>query len=856
MEENTFLAIQDMIARDMALDDVLVAICRMIESQLAGAMSSVMVFDKSAQLLHLKAGPGLPEAYRVAARQVPVGPDFGICGTAAHRCEIVACPDILEDPRCACFRELAERENLRACTSYPIFGGGDRLLGTFALYYRVPGLPDARHDELIEKVTALTAVAIERCQERRALRESEQRYRSLFTQNPDCVYSLDRQGVFGSANSTACRLTGLSEPALLGRHYSELVVPDDLPTAEAAFQRAVAGDPQHYKVRILNTWGNQLTLDVTNLPILVDGVVEGVYGIAKDVTYREIRETELRILRRSVESATNGIVIADAQNRELPLIYVNEPFLAMTGYTREEVLGCNARFLNGPETDAAVLALVRERLAQQQDVQATLLNYRKDGTTFWNDMFLSPVPSESGEITHYIGMQHDVTGKRNREAQLEYQANHEPVTGLPNRTLLEKCLAAAYEHVGLSGPLLAVLYVDLDDFKPVNDTLGYMVGDELLRRVAHRLGAVISTVDMLASLGGDEFVAVLRGMADELSIVALVEQTLRKLDRPYRIGGHDIHVTASIGIAINNENLRGPVELVHHADMAMYLAKRQGGNTYHWYTPEMTATMNERVVLRRELHKAIEAESFELHYQPLVSATTGGIEGFEALIRWRHLEKGLVSPATFIPLAEQTGQIEAIGEWVIRRACRDIVALNRARGTQYTVAVNISPLQFHLRDFLERLLATLAETGMPADCFAIELTEGVLMENAASAIATLNALREKGIEVSIDDFGTGFSSLSYLKRLPISKVKIDRSFIREIAVQKEDAAIVQGIITMSHHLGLRVVAEGIECDSQYAFLARHGCDVFQGYLFARPMKIGALMSYLDDYAPALGNKWA
>ena len=519
----------------------------------------------------------------------------------------------------------------------------------------------------------------------------------------------------------------------------------------------------------------------------------------------------------------------------------------MTGYGREDVLGRASLFLCGPETDPAVLALLLSRLAERLDVRATLLNYRKDGTTFWNDMFISPVPSESGEITHFIGIQQDVTEHRAREALLDYQARYEPVTGLPNRTLLEKRLVEACARARRDGLLLALLYVDLDDFKPVNDTLGYGAGDLVLKRVAERLNGMLSASDTLARLGGDEFVVVLPEMPSEARLVDVVENILRALDRPYQVDGHDIHITASIGIAIyNDESISEPVELIQHADMAMYRAKQRGRNTYYWYTPEMTATMNERVVLRRELREAIRTEAFQLHYQPLISASTGRVEGFEALIRWQHPERGLISPAAFIPLAEQTGQIIPIGEWVLDRACRDIVALNRSRGTQYSVAVNISPLQFHVSGFFDRLRTTLAETEMPARWLAIELTESVLVENVEMAIATLHELRRAGVDVSIDDFGTGFSSLSYLKRLPISKIKIDRSFTREIWANATDAAIAQGIIAMAHHLGLQVVAEGIEFENQQAFLAHCECDIFEGYLFGRPMSLEALGGYLDD----------
>ena len=332
--------------------------------------------------------------------------------------------------------------------------------------------------------------------------------------------------------------------------------------------------------------------------------------------------------------------------------------------------------------------------------------------------------------------------------------------------------------------------------------------------------------------------------------IVAANRVLAALRQEFVLGHMIHHTSASVGVLVFDGSEKGPEVLMKNADMAMYLAKRQGRNTYHWYTQEITATMNERVSMRRELHDALTQTEFTLHYQALIEAASGAVEGFEALIRWAHPTRGMVSPVTFIPLAEQTGQIIPIGEWVMHRACRDIVALNRHHGTAYSVAVNISPVQFHGRNFLGSLLETLEKTGLATSLLKIELTEGVLMENTDAAIDILRTLRRMGVDVFIDDFGTGFSSLSYLKHLPINKVKIDRTFTRDITRNAGDAAIAQGIITMAHHLGLEVVAEGIETGAQHLFLLERGCDLFQGYLFARPMPFDSLTRYLQEQTPA------
>ncbi|GAB3686207.1 EAL domain-containing protein [Salinisphaera aquimarina] len=839
-------AIPEMIAQGVPLEQTLNAICDMIGLEVPDSINSIMLFDEDLNLLRLVAGKGLPERFRGAARQVPIGPDAAICGAAAFHGRLIMSPDLWADPNCQPYWDVARECDLRAGWSQPVLGRGGKLLGTFAIYYRVTGTPDPAQRKPIERAASLVALAIERDRDRRILEESEQRYRSLFAHNPHGVFSLGTDGLLKSVNHAAVGITGLSEARLVGMHYADFLPASERDRVKAAFEAVLAGEAQHYEIEIVNAVGERPTLEVTNLPMLVDGEVVGVYGIAQDVSERKDQETRLKILQRGVETSINGVVIADARQDDLPLIYANKPFLRMTGYSLDEVIGRNCRFLAGKDTDRKAVVELRRRIEQSRDARMTLLNYRKDGTPFWNDLFVSPVRDDRGQITHFIGVLHDVSVQKANEASLAHQASHEPLTGLPNRGLFEQRLNRACEQADKRKTLLAVLYIDLDDFKPINDTMGHAAGDQVIKSVARRLSTIVSPGDTLASVGGDEFLLLLPNFEDEGQVLATAERALRLLDKPHRVESKDVHVTGSIGIAVNNHAVDQPIELIQHADMAMYLAKRQGRNTFHWYSHDMTAAMNERVTLRRGLHDAIAASQFELHYQPLLDADDDSVRGFEALIRWQHPTEGLVSPATFIPLAEQTGQIVAIGEWVLARACSDLVALNRKMGTHYWMSVNVSPLQFHGRDFVDSLVRILRDTGLPARQLCVELTEGVLMENANATIDILQTLRGMGIEVFIDDFGTGFSSLSYLKYLPIDKIKIDRTFTRDITTNFHDSAIAQGIISMAHHLGLNVVAEGIETEEQRIFLAARGCDLFQGYLFARPMPLPDLSRYLGD----------
>ncbi|MDW7748772.1 putative bifunctional diguanylate cyclase/phosphodiesterase, partial [Halomonas sp.] len=425
-----------------------------------------------------------------------------------------------------------------------------------------------------------------------------------------------------------------------------------------------------------------------------------------------------------------------------------------------------------------------------------------------------------------------------------YQATHDALTGLANRALFGDRLVHDFALARRHAQILAVLFIDLDEFKPINDTLGHKVGDQLLISVARRLAGGLRTSDTLARFGGDEFVLLLPDLEHPGEAEEVAERLLLELTRPHKVSGHELHISASIGIAINDEPLEDPEKLLQHADMAMYKAKQQGRNAYQCYTGDLDSKLSQRVMLRNELQEAIDHDQLVLHYQPLLDAA-GRVDGLEALVRWRHPVKGFISPADFIPLSEETGQIIPLSRWVMARACRDARTLVDQGLLAGRMAVNLSPMQFHRPSFLATLRGVLDETGLPPSHLELELTEGILMRDTEGAIDILNALNGMGISTAIDDFGTGFSSLGYLRSLPIDKIKIDRTFVRDVTGSDKDAAICQGVITLARELDLRVVAEGIETREQHDYLRHHGCEVFQGFLFARPMPLEALVAWLE-----------
>ncbi|GKW48206.1 putative bifunctional diguanylate cyclase/phosphodiesterase [Halomonas sp. NCCP-2165] len=693
------------------------------------------------------------------------------------------------------------------------------------------------------------ALALIRDAQAVALRRSEQRFRSLFSQHPDAVFAHSRDGIYESLNPMAEVITGIPEKELVGRPIHSIICEpacskQDIQDTESAFLNAASGVPSSYTMRLSLKGRPSQDLEVTMVPIVVNDEIDGVFGIIKDITKRVLAEERLHVLERSLEASSNGAVIVDVREEEKPVIYVNPAFTRITGYREQEVIGAPLVFLNSDKTSSQDIQQIQAALYHGRSLSTTIRVYRRDGTPFWNQLFLSPVHDAQQQITHFVGIMNDISERKEQESQLAYQATHDVLTGLGNRALFSDRLSHDVDLATRNGQTLAVLFIDLDEFKPVNDTLGHKVGDRLLISVAERLRQGRRASDTLARLGGDEFVLLLPDLSGPGEAEEVADRLLKDLDKPHRIGEHELHVSASIGIATNHGGIHEPERLLQHADIAMYQAKQQGRNAYQSYTEDLDSQLSQRVILRSELQEAIECGHLDLYYQPLINRE-GHVDGLEALVRWPHPTRGFISPATFIPIAEETGQIIPLSRWVIRKACQDARRLVDQGLLRGRVAVNQSPLHFHRPNFLDTLRDALCETGLPATHLELELTEGILMRNAEGAIDILHALSDMGITTAIDDFGTGYSSLSYLRDLPIDKIKIDRSFVQDANSSDKNAAICQGVITLAQQLDLKVVAEGIETAEQHDYLMSLGCEVFQGYLFARPMPLDDLTRWLS-----------
>jgi diguanylate cyclase (GGDEF)-like protein/PAS domain S-box-containing protein len=565
------------------------------------------------------------------------------------------------------------------------------------------------------------------------------------------------------------------------------------------------------------------------------------------VEQAERLETEeaLRLRDRAVEASVNPVLIVSATDPQMPIVYVNRAFEEVTGYSRDEVIGRNCRLLQGADPHQPEIDKIRRAIAEQCDGRALLRNYRKDGSLFWNMLYVTPVRDpRTDQVSHFVGVQHDITEIKRYQDELEHQANHDALTGLANRNLFRDRLEQGMRVAHRYGRACSVAFIDLDNFKLINDSLGHEIGDQVLKIVGERLAACIREGDTVARLGGDEFVLLVTEHGRDSGRLRVAHRVIAAIAQPFAIEQREFKVTCSIGIASFPHDGEDAETLLRNADTAMYRAKDLGRNTFQLYSAEMNANLDERLTLETDLWNALDRAEFILFYQPKVLLATGRIVGMEALLRWRHPTKGMILPDRFIPIAEESSLIVEIGNWVIREACKQNRAWHDAGLRRVPIAVNISGRQIH-PDLAETVRAAIEDAGVPPDHLEIELTESAVMSNIDAAMETLKLLRDMKVRISLDDFGTGYSSLSYLKRLPVTGLKIDQSFIRDLATDPDDAAIVRAIIAVALELALDVTAEGVETAEQLAFLKSHGCTEAQGFYFARPVPADAMRALLE-----------
>jgi diguanylate cyclase (GGDEF)-like protein/PAS domain S-box-containing protein len=628
--------------------------------------------------------------------------------------------------------------------------------------------------------------------------------------------------------------------------------PDDLPDVEAKLRAHLRGEAELFisEHRILDPRGEWLWVRARGRAVEngADGKVRRIAGTARDVTQVRQAERERRIAIAVLRSMNEAVAVLD---RDFNFISINPAFTRTTGYSEREVIGQSASLLDSTQHDVAFYGRIRQKLSTEGHWAGEMWQRRKNGQEFLCSIESSATEGIYGEHRLYIAVITDITQQKRAEQELRYLANFDTLTNLPNRAMLSERLSRAIVRARRQNHRIAVLFLDLDRFKDINDSLGHTAGDRILRAAAMRLQETVGEHQTVARLGGDEFTVVLENLdqpadADDiaLAIITAFEAPLVLDDR------QEVVISPSIGISLYPDHGQVPTELLKQADTAMYQAKAAGRRTYVRYDDSMEIANRRRAQLSSALHKVLDRGELRLVFQPRLSLTTRRITGVEALLRWTSEEYGEIPPIQFIPLAEESGLILEIGAWVLRDACRTLQRWREAGMTDLGMAVNVSVLQLLRGDFSEIVRKVLDETGLPPHALELELTESVLMANAEQTAAKLQALREMGVSLAIDDFGTGYSSLAYLKRLPITTLKIDKTFITDLNRDPDDTAITTTVITMAHSLGLTVVAEGVETETQLRFLDHFRCDEIQGHWLSRPVDPEACLRFIRDWNPA------
>ncbi len=628
------------------------------------------------------------------------------------------------------------------------------------------------------------------------------------------------------------------------------VHPDDRERVRRVFNETVqSGVGQEIEYRLMRHDGSIRHMASAGKVIQdKDGQAIRIVVVAHDITDRKQAEQWERIAATAFESQ-QGMFITDAAG---VILRVNQAFTEITGYSAEECVGQTPRLLSSGRHDAAFYTAMHQSLERQGSWQGEIWNRRKNAEIFPEWLTISAVTDNEGRVTHYVSTLADISLRKAAQEEIQKLAFYDALTRLPNRRLLQDRLRTAMAASARSGHQGALLFIDLDNFKTLNDTLGHDMGDCLLQQVAKRLLACVRDRDTVARLGGDEFVVMLAGLdkrpqeaATQSRIVG--EKILAALNQPYDLAGSEYHNTPSVGITLFGGQQDAIEELMKRADLAMYDAKATGRNTLRFFDPQMQALVTARVALERDLREALQRQELFLCYQPQIDQT-GRIVGAEALVRWRHQQRGQVLPAEFIPLAEETGLILPLGLWVLETACaQTTVWAAQAGREEFTVSVNVSARQLRQPNFVEQVLGVLASTAANPRNLKLELTESMLLDNVHEIIAKMTELKEHGVGFSLDDFGTGYSSLSYLKRLPIDQLKIDQSFVRDLLGDPNDEAIARTIVALGGSLGLEVIAEGVESVEQRNVLATQGCHTYQGYLFSRPLPLAEFEVFLQAH---------
>ncbi|MCG5497170.1 EAL domain-containing protein [Ectothiorhodospira variabilis] len=745
------------------------------------------------------------------------------------------------------WRQWAQANRIQTFGHYPLIRD-HRLVGVASFFSDTQAGFTPQIDRLVQDITEDFSYALQHLElekKRRAteaaLSESEARYRSLFENTHSIMLLVDPEdGQIVDANPGACQFYGWTREEMRNHRISDINALSDKET-QAEMARVQRGGHRHFRFVHRLATGERRQVEVYSGRIQVEGR-ELLHSVVHDITERNRAEERLRLADRVFQAADEGIMVTDMQGR---IVAVNPAFTRISGYTEEDALGQTPALLHSGRQDASFYQRLWRNLLQLGHWRGEIWNRRKNGEIYPEWLTISAVRNDDGEIIHYVGVFSDIGQIKEAQQQLEFMAHYDPLTGLANRALLRDRLKHALRRAERKKSTLTLLFLDLDRFKTINDTLGHNLGDLLLQTVAQRMKNTVRASDTLSRLGGDEFVLLLEDEINVQEINTLCEKLLNVLEAPMLLEGHELVITASIGVATYPDDGVDADALLKNADLAMYEAKTQGRNAYEFFAPSLSEGVMDRLKMESALRGAAARNELRVHYQPQVRLKDGSLLGVEALARWEHPTLGLVSPGHFIPLAEEMGVIGEISAWVLREACRQMRVWRDEGRDVSCVAVNLSVQQLERDMLVSTVRDCLAEYNLPAECLELEVTESLIMRAPEKAQSVLQKLKMMGVKLSVDDFGTGYSSLSYLKRLPLDRLKIDRSFIQDIGLDTNGEAITRAIIGLGRSLGLETLAEGVEQKEQVQFLLKEGCDLAQGFLFSRPVPPNQLVFHWD-----------
>ncbi|MHC1758202.1 MAG: EAL domain-containing protein [Negativicutes bacterium] len=696
-------------------------------------------------------------------------------------------------------------------------------------------------DAILATIRDITA----RKKTEQALTDSEKKFRKLIQSAPDAMVFVDPQGKIVLVNDQMKKMFGYEEIELKGKTVEKLISLNHIDHAgiRADFFANASAKAMEAGAELLAVHKDEHEFPVAvNLSQIAteDGLV--VCVAVRDITENKKNAQQSRLWAEILKNSGEGMFVTDA---EANIILTNDAFVRISGYSTEEIIGQKPSLFKSDRHGREFYQIMWDSLLQTGYWQGEIWDRRKDGTVYPKWSTISRIIDDKQKVTHYIAVFNDITDRKEAEGRVRYLALYDNLTGLPNRSLLQDRLQSAIKHASRFKEKLAVIFMDLDNFKTINDSLGYTAGDELLQQVGKRLEDTCRSSDTVSRFGGDEFVILLPSGEHPLHAVHVAERMAQALNRPFDINGFSLKMTASIGICLYPDDGGDVDSLIRNADAAMNNIKENGRGNYRFYSMELNTLAAGRLSLINDLRLTLEQNEFVLHYQPKVNAISGKLTGVEALLRWNHPQKGMIPPLGFIAELEETRLIIPVSEWILKEVCRQQREWVQMGLGQIPVAVNVSAVQFQHPSFLETVKAFMG-TCETWQCIEFEVTEGVVLKNPAEAIEIMEKLKDMGLLLSLDDFGTGYSSLSYLRRLPIDKLKIDQSFVQEMMGNPKDIVIIKAILELSKGLKLKTIAEGVETKKQLSVLRSMGCDEVQGYYFAKPMPNEAFVRWLNN----------